>query len=284
MRNKAKWIFEPDCFQDHNPERLAEIAKRHGHEFQMLPHNLRRIDLGHKVNLKYPDDDNVVVYGSIELMQYVQRNHRWYPEWCDWEQLRTVTYMGHWGYRSIHTDYGFYPYGEVVRSAGAIETLFGNDDGVFVRPDTNDKIIGSGYVVRDWEQWRQSTKAYGASPQTLVMCSRPRKITREWRCVIAEENFVTGSRYMLNGSAELERIGYDGVAKFCENVIAKAETRWTPAPIFTMDVAESEGTLFLLEIGSINVSGLYECDLEKVFDRASEMAEKEHSIIFDLTK
>ena len=51
-----------------------------------------------------------------------------------------------------------------------------------------------------------------------------------------------------------------------------AEVRWRPGPIFMMDVCESEGRLWLVEINGLSCSWLYACDLEAVVAAAGELA------------
>ena len=50
------------------------------------------------------------------------------------------------------------------------------------------------------------------------------------------------------------------------------EVRWRPDPIFMLDVCESEGRLWLVELNSFSGSWLYQCDLEVVVAEASRLA------------
>jgi hypothetical protein len=51
-----------------------------------------------------------------------------------------------------------------------------------------------------------------------------------------------------------------------------AEVRWRPDPIFMVDICESEGRLWLVELNSFSCSWLYQCDHAAVVAQASELA------------
>ncbi len=50
------------------------------------------------------------------------------------------------------------------------------------------------------------------------------------------------------------------------------EVRWRPDPIFMVDVCESAGRPWLVELNGFSCSWLYRCDLAAVVARASEVA------------
>jgi hypothetical protein len=60
------------------------------------------------------------------------------------------------------------------------------------------------------------------------------------------------------------------VRAYAEGMLAEA--RWQPDPIFMLDVCESAGQLWLVELNGFSCSWLYECDLSAVVARASELA------------
>ncbi len=302
MSMKAKWLIETECFGDpptrDNARRIAQLAKERGHETFILPNNVKFSDLP-RVMAKCPftKDDCVITYGSLELVKYQQspRGVPWIPgDWCDFNKLRATTYMAHWGIFSIHRTYGFYPYAEVIRHFDRLLYGYADPDvklderAIFIRSDSNDKIIGGAGLVTSatFDKWRHNVEAYSPSPETLVMVSRPSTIEQEWRFVIADGKVITGSRYRYFDDVHLERMGDDvslKAAAFAEMVLKNAP--WTPSSMFCMDVAlttnkQSMDGFKIVECGSVNVCGLYDCDVEVVFNKASEIAEKEHSEIF----
>ena len=47
---------------------------------------------------------------------------------------------------------------------------------------------------------------------------------------------------------------------------------WRPDPIFMIDVCESDGRFWLVELNGYSCSWLYQCDLAEVVGRARELA------------
>jgi hypothetical protein len=56
-----------------------------------------------------------------------------------------------------------------------------------------------------------------------------------------------------------------------------AEVRWRPDLIFMMDICESDGGLWLVELNGFSCSWLYACDLEAVVAAAGELAIREQT-------
>jgi hypothetical protein len=51
-----------------------------------------------------------------------------------------------------------------------------------------------------------------------------------------------------------------------------AEVRWRPDPIFLLDVCESAGRLWLVELNGLSCSWLYRCDRATVVAAAGQLA------------
>jgi hypothetical protein len=297
---KPKWLIEPDCFGDNNPQKLALIAQSLGYDVQMLPRNISASDLGTRVKLKFPNDECVIIYGSLELVMHTHRHHRWYPgDWCNFEKLKTSAYMAYWARWSIHFNWAFYPFAEFIRNKDQIMRRHGIGEfaneywhyASFVRSDANNKVIGSASVVHsnEWDRWYRNVMVWHPSPEMMVMVSEPSEIAEEYRCVVSfapqgqrKRNFVTGSRYVKDGDVSIAAMDDESdVAAFCDKILT--ETPYDVAPLFAMDIARlKNGELKLLEIGSINTCGLYDCDLRKVFDIANEIAVKEYKEMQDI--
>ena len=104
----------------------------------------------------------------------------------------------------------------------------------------------------------------------LIVITAPREIGREWRLIIAGERAIAGSQYAVEGSKCIERGCPDEVRSFAEAMLG--EVHWRPDPIFTMDIAESAGRLWLVELNSFSCSWLHECNLASVVAEASRLA------------
>lgn len=106
-----------------------------------------------------------------------------------------------------------------------------------------------------------------------MVVAATKEIGREWRLVVAGDGVIASSQYADQGSKSALPGCPDEVRAFAEAMLA--EVRWRPDPIFMMDVCESEGQLWLVELNGFSTSLLYHCDLEAVVGLASELAVRE---------
>jgi hypothetical protein len=106
-----------------------------------------------------------------------------------------------------------------------------------------------------------------------VAVAPPKEIGREWRLVIAADEIVAASQYRDFGAISVMPDCPTQVSEYASDVLQKVT--WRPDSLFVMDVCESEDRLYVLELNSFSCSGFYECDLESVVRKASELAVKE---------
>ena len=92
------------------------------------------------------------------------------------------------------------------------------------------------------------------------MISTPRDIGREWRLFVAGDEIVSHSQYAIRGEKAVDADCPANVLQFGSSVLR--DSNWRPAPLFTMDVCESEGELRLVELNGFSCSNLYQCELE----------------------
>lgn len=267
---KPTWLIERNTFDDGNPEKMAEIVKSLGMEtrwFFNIPFE------GGLTPDNLPGETCAIVYGSINTAKYVSRKLPWIPGvWCDFKTLRCTTYLAYWGRYSVHSDYAFLPLSEVHRQKDVLFQIFGNEKRIFIRPDDNAKSF-HGEVVAEpqFEKWYEVSNFYNPGPECLTLVSRPSTILSEWRFVIANKKILTGSQYKRNGKLKIAP-QFDDEAATVAETIANYNS-FNPHPIYVMDIAyTAEEGYRLMEIGSVNCSGLYACDLRKIVEKASEIA------------
>lgn len=286
---KPKWLITNNCFDDGNPEKIRDAALAAGCEvnwFKYIP-----FESDKNQNLKFDKGDCVIGYGSIELIKLIQRRTAWIPgAWTDWEALRCANYLSYWGQFSVHFNYAFLPLNEVKRKHVSIFDQYGKDGKVFFRPDSNAKgYAGTGFNaevvhLNNWDRFIKDGLNYPTecSGNVLTMFSTPSTLLREWRLIVADGKVISGSQYreMIDGSSSVEiKPGYPkDAAEFAEMVVASSVP---PAPIFSIDIADVEGKgMRMIEIGSFNCSGLYDCEIPQIVEAANAIAERE---IFRLT-
>jgi hypothetical protein len=143
------------------------------------------------------------------------------------------------------------------------------DRSLFVRPDSGAKPF-IGQVIAPGEPDKIRSLIQSIGPETLVIVAPERKITQEWRLVICNRKVITGCRYLPM------ELGPSSLTTPLLRLAGKiASNNWQPDLCYTVDIAESGGELYLLEINSLSCAGLYQCNIQDVVCFASKAAVQE---------
>ena len=89
--------------------------------------------------------------------------------------------------------------------------------------------------------------------------SRPATILAEHRLVVCDRRVVATSLYKVDGELRMQEGCTAEVRAFAEAVAGS--TPWQPAQVYCLDAAVTPGGLRVIEVGEVNCSGLYRCDL-----------------------
>jgi len=93
--------------------------------------------------------------------------------------------------------------------------------------------------------------------------------------IVHEGKVITGSQYKRNGQLDV-KAGYpEGAAEVTEEACRK----WYPHPVFVMDIGLVGDQYRIVECGSVNCAGYYDCDMGTIIRAMSEAAEKEFYIV-----
>jgi len=274
----VKWCIERDFFWEFNPDTVVKYLKKLEIPYSFLKTKGEGDIIG---KLPYTSDECVLVYGSIGYARKLDCLASWIPgtSWlCDKSRnLHCSNYYSYYGDFLFNREYMFTTLAEFERRIDYIYNIFGEDNEVFVRPDSPYKDF-TGFVTKK-EEFAQkiTTMSYGEiDPNIMIIVAKPKKIIAEYRFYICKDEVITGSRYMLNGEYD-EEVGYCGNALLLAQEISKH--KWQPAPLFVADIGIINGKdgeeAKLLEINSFICSSMYSCDLEKIVIKANQIAEKE---------
>lgn len=270
----VKWLLQRDVFDEGNPQKLAEILKERGNRVEWCDY----VPFGGGEYGVYPDNDCVVVHGSVNLIRRLCKSKNWQPlAWFEQEPLRCTSYYSHWGQFILQHEYSFTTWAELLRKQEDHYYHHSEDGMIFIRPNENVKQF-DGVVVhidnfRDWH--KTINDQVRPEFESLVVVAQPREIQAEWRVVICEGKAITASLYKENGKPVSQRCSDPELFEFAERVAAV----WSPLPIYVLDVARVDApcglrNLWVVECGSINMAGLYNCDLDLVVDSMSALALK----------
>ena len=137
---------------------------------------------------------------------------------------------------------------------------------VFIRPAGINKLFGGMVLDEDEvDGWRRSLVLGRGSPvraskllgpESLVTYGPVAHILHEARFFIIDGKPIAWSSYATEGQADIER-SVPGAMVDYASAMSKL---WSPAPAFVLDIAETASGLRIVELNSINTSGLYKAN------------------------
>jgi hypothetical protein len=216
-----------------------------------------------------PMDACVIFRGTVSLLRHIEASRRWKPGgWCVFRNLACSTYYAHFGPFLLNREYTFLPIAEAFRLADSLFARYASGGQVFVRPDSVDKSFTG--TLTDRSTFSHKFFRTTFDPAALILVAQAKKLSYEWRLIVANGKIIAGSQYRSADAREETPGCPDEVHHFAVTVLEKVA--WRPAPIFIMDICDSEDGLRLLELNSFGCSGHYLADLRTVVEAASELA------------
>ena len=273
---RPAWLIEAGVYGDEAGPLLAEI-RRQGMAAEVVPYQALKKGAAPILAGGQPlaPDGCVLGYGTYPFAQQILLHHRWTPgAWCSASNLDCATYYERVGRFLLNQRHEILSGVEAIRQADRLFAEFGREDRVFARPTSAHKLFVGRCIDRDSFATALAPTRY--DPETLVVVASPLPLGREWRLIVIGNQVVAGSQY---AEGEVKKITSDcppEVRSFAETMLG--EVRWRPDPAFMLDVCESDGRLWLVELNSFSGSWLYACDLAAVVSAASALAESAHAL------
>ncbi len=135
--------------------------------------------------------------------------------------------------------------------------------GLVIQPDELEK-----WQVRVWEG-QQFSDAPELTLQTAVVVAPAKTIIREWRLFVVGGKIRACSQYALFGKRERSKDVPLDVLLFGQRMV----DTWQPAACFVLDIAETAAGLAIMEVNTLNSSGIYECDFRAVVEALEDLYE-----------
>jgi hypothetical protein len=263
------WLVQADnCWRDRHDDLLEQLRRL------KIPHGVHNLIPAFTTPSTFtliPEapESPILVMGSLQLGDMaVQRG--WKPGIHKNANFDFEVQHLHWGAAMLNAD------AEVYR----VSDIPPQQQPFFLRPVHDTKTFKGG--VFDWPEFEEILKRMAAekkssqdslSLDTPVVVAPLKKIWREWRLWFVDGVLVTYSLY---------RVGHrlypwrgDGLAPDVRAFAVEQAGIWSPAKAFVMDVAETEQGCKIVEINTINHSGLYDCDLAALVEALNDLAVKE---------
>lgn len=253
------WLLqETNYHNDFNvAQRLTYLIPELGHKVTTFKY----VPFGETVYDFMPAEGPVVYFGGWNVLDDIRRRGILTPPpfaWYDSDKFKCSTY-----YRKL---------GDYVAQQGVVflkleeltEHAYGGARKLFVRPDDNEKSFVGQLVEQDLcDAFVRNTIDYGqVSPDLDIVIALPQQIKYEWRVVVVDGKAISGSQYKEGKAIEVIAGCPAGVLEFAEAVAA----RWSPHPVFIVDVCETDEGYKVMEIGPFNYAGLYLNDLRAIVE------------------
>jgi hypothetical protein len=267
---RPTWLIESGVYGDEITPLLAEI-RRQGMPVAVVPYqSLTKGSVPVVDGQSVSPDACVIAYGTFPFARQVQLHHPWMPgAWCNPQNLDCAKYYAYFGRFLLNQHYAIMPGVEAIRQRDWLFTVLGEENEIFARPTSCHKLFVGRRVSRETFADILSPTRY--DPATAVVIAQPKEIGREWRLIVIGDRVVSGSQYAVNGERAITADLPGEVIAYSQSMLS--EVRWRPDPVFMLDVCESAGRLWLVELNSFSGSWLYQCDLEAVVAGAADVAQ-----------
>lgn len=213
----------------------------------------------------YSENDNkVFFYGSILTASKLKKSKYRYQIWLG--QEFDYSYFGASLCRDLlNSRFALMPFGAIKYHSKRQEDLDDNDK-IFIRSNSGKKLFGGGLFTA--KEFIMSNPLMNLDD--LLVFAEPKNIGKEYRCIVGgtEEEFgdknlqiITHSSYGWNDE-EYTAMSETNLSKTME--ILSRNDIYHPYPMWVMDVVEFENSIKIVECNSINTSGWYGCNVEKI--------------------
>ncbi len=199
---------------------------------------------------------NVICFGSYS-MRHAARRYGWRPGVFDLFDQDFTQQLTHWGSHMLNAGSMICAFKDAVMSAPQM----------FVRPVNDSKYFaGRVFDTTEFSAWQKQVCELGLdygnslTPDTLVQLALPQRIFAEYRYWIVKGEIVTRSLYKRG-----DRVIYsDEVDERFDRYVEARLAEWLPLETFVLDVCDTENGLRIVEINTLNSSGFYAADVQKL--------------------
>ena len=258
------WILQDTDFSERGWDTLLSTLETFG-----VPHSKHKVVpfVGTLSPEPTVGHDNVICFGSYS-MRHAAKLYGWKPGVFDVGPFDFTVQKSHWGNLMLNHDSEVMEFQDVRLTKPT-----------FMRPVDDSKYFsGRVFDPESFEDWQHKVCNIGVdpgitlSPGTLVQVSPIKEIWSEYRFWIVNRRIVTASRYKMGDTVIYSS---DVDYRFHWFVSSLLESGWQPSEAYVMDVCETPEGISIVEINTINSSGFYAADVQKlVFELESAFNER----------
>ena len=235
---------------------------------------LKRFDIEHSIHKVIPfagelvdpptiEHQNVICMGAYSMRHYAKK-HGYNPGVFDLEPFDFTQQLAHWGDHMLNSD------AEVTTFRDAVPT----HERFFCRPILDSKsFAGQLFTKEDFMDWKRKIVVLGhdygdnVGPDTMIQVCPLKTIHAEYRFFVVNGRISTASMYMLGNQIVYKNIDDIQTWQYLHDYVKSRVKEWNPIGSMCVDIAETPHGLRIVEINTLNSSGFYDIDTQKlVFD------------------
>jgi hypothetical protein len=256
------WVIQNNLYKEDAINELIDILARNDIEYHLV--KVIPFNGGIEPELDFLPDDNVIVIGSVSLVNHA-RQKGWKPgSWLN-ENFDYKVYIEHQQWCMLNRANGgkyIVPFKDVPLF---FEDFKGSSTKIFMRPSKDDKSFsGTVFSKASFMEWyRQIIKGdsmWSVTEDTEIVMDEVIDIYNEYRFVVVRGKVITGSKYKSGKyviyNTDIPDLIMDHAKEFA--------ARWTPAEVCVMDLAETPDGIYIVEFNNFNSVGWYKCDVSKI--------------------
>ncbi len=253
------WVIQKNLGNTQDIEAMVNACKKIDCEYRLvdaIPFSRELPDI--------ETDRQVVFYGSSNFTTNIYRSGKWKPGvFFDEESFSYSSTLKHYSKKMLNHDAQF---GSMIELA---KLTYEENQALFFRPDKDLKeFAGTVQTFGEFKSWVTTLAAgdFEINVSSQVLLAPTKELAHEWRVFMVNGKAVTGSHYRSYG--KLTKIA--GLPKAIIDFCEAAAKEWSPAPVFVMDIAETDSKLYIIEINGFNSSGFYLSDIEKIVEAVTD--------------
>jgi hypothetical protein len=247
------WILQNNIFSEEGWNTLIDTCERFNlsySEHKVVPF------VGELLPEPKLDHKNVICIGSYS-MRHIAKHYGWNPGVFDLIEQDFEKQVLHWGKYMLNAD-------SVVTQFKDVRFPYLE---MFVRPTDDSKYFsGRIFSFAEFEQWQRLVcelhEDHGTSltPETMVQVIIPKEILAEYRFWIVKGEIITSSLYKRGDKV----IYLKDVDPAFADFVQKRIEEWMPCETFVIDVCDTPEGIKIVEINTMNSSGFYAADVQKL--------------------
>ena len=249
------WVLQNNIFRESAYDSLIDTLKRLD-----IPHSEHRIIpfIGEITEPPQLSHNNVICMGSYSMRHYAAKMG-WNPGVFDLEPFDFTKQLEHWGDHMLNAD-------SVVGCFGDAET---DSELFFIRPILDSKSFSGSVMSREqFYDWKHKVIDIGedtgstVDANTMIQIAPLKEIYTEHRFWVVDGRVITGSTYKLGSRVTYHPVLDQHLFDYVNARIAE----WMPLRTFCIDIAYTPDGLKVIEINTLNSSGFYAADMQKLVE------------------